>query len=117
MIEHISAVTFCVREMERSVRFYEALGFDVIFGGPQAAFTSLQSGEAYVNLMVTPDYPHTFWGRAIFRVQSADQQYQKAIQAGLQADAPTDADWGERYFHMRDPDGHELSFAQLLIKT
>jgi uncharacterized glyoxalase superfamily protein PhnB len=28
--------------------------------------------------------------------------------------APTDAPWGERYFHLRDPDGHELSFAKLL---
>ena len=25
-----------------------------------------------------------------------------------------DAPWGERYFHVRDPDGHELSFARLL---
>ena len=26
--------------------------------------------------------------------------------------APRDATWGERYFHIVDPDGHELSFAQ-----
>ena len=25
---------------------------------------------------------------------------------------PRDAAWGERYFHLHDPDGHELSFAQ-----
>lgn len=30
-------------------------------------------------------------------------------QPGLEA--PRDAPWGERYFHVRDPDGHELSFA------
>ena len=114
MIEHVSAVTFCVREMERSVGFYKKLGFTVIFGGADADFTSLQSGEAFLNLILTPDYRHQFWGRAIFRVQSADKQYQKVIQAGLQADEPADAEWGERYFHLRDPDGHELSFAQLL---
>jgi uncharacterized glyoxalase superfamily protein PhnB len=28
--------------------------------------------------------------------------------------APSDAPWGERYFHVRDPAGHELSFARLL---
>jgi hypothetical protein len=27
-------------------------------------------------------------------------------------DRPRDAEWGERYFHLHDPDGHELSFAQ-----
>ena len=26
--------------------------------------------------------------------------------------APRDAEWGERYFHITDPDGHELSFAR-----
>jgi uncharacterized glyoxalase superfamily protein PhnB len=27
---------------------------------------------------------------------------------------PQDGAWGERYFHMPDPDGHELSFARSL---
>jgi uncharacterized glyoxalase superfamily protein PhnB len=24
---------------------------------------------------------------------------------------PRDAEWGERFFHVTDPDGHEVSFA------
>ena len=24
--------------------------------------------------------------------------------------------WGERYFHIADPDGHELSFAKPLVR-
>ena len=36
-----------------------------------------------------------------------------AVAAGLEPDtAPWDASWGERFFHMTDPDGHELSFAR-----
>jgi uncharacterized glyoxalase superfamily protein PhnB len=27
---------------------------------------------------------------------------------------PRNAEWGERYFHLTDTDGHELSFAQPL---
>jgi uncharacterized glyoxalase superfamily protein PhnB len=27
---------------------------------------------------------------------------------------PRDAEWGERFFHLSDPDGHELSFARPL---
>jgi hypothetical protein len=27
---------------------------------------------------------------------------------------PADAEWGERYFHLTDPDGHEISFAKPL---
>ena len=29
---------------------------------------------------------------------------------------PRDAEWGERYFHIADPDGHELSFAKPLAR-
>jgi len=31
-------------------------------------------------------------------------------------DKPKDSNWGERYFHVFDPDGHELSFAQPIKK-
>jgi len=33
---------------------------------------------------------------------------------GFHPESPQDASWGERYFHMPDPDGHELSFAHPL---
>jgi uncharacterized glyoxalase superfamily protein PhnB len=33
---------------------------------------------------------------------------------GFDPEIPRDASWGERYFHVLDPDGHELSFARLL---
>jgi catechol 2,3-dioxygenase-like lactoylglutathione lyase family enzyme len=116
-IQHISAVTFAVRDMAVSVEFYEKCGLAVIYGGPDAPFTSLQSGEAYVNLIATPGYKAHWWGRAIFHVDSADEQYRRVTAAGLSPhEPPKDAIWGERFFHITDPDGHELSFAELLAK-
>jgi NAD(P)-dependent dehydrogenase (short-subunit alcohol dehydrogenase family) len=39
--------------------------------------------------------------------------YERAWALGLHPDnAPRDAAWGERYFHLTDPDGHQLSFAK-----
>jgi hypothetical protein len=32
----------------------------------------------------------------------------------LTLESPQDAPWGERFFHVTDPDGHELSFAELM---
>ena len=44
-----------------------------------------------------------------------DAFYARAVAAGLEPDtAPADAPWGERFFHLTDPDGHELSFARPL---
>ena len=114
MIQHISAVSFAVRDMARSVEFYRKLGFELRYGGDRAAFSSLQSGEAFVNLVASPGYEHRWWGRAIFRVDDVDPHY-RALQAqGLMIESPQDATWGERFFHVIDPDGHELSFAELL---
>jgi hypothetical protein len=38
--------------------------------------------------------------------------------AGYRPDtAPRDAEWGERFFHLTDPDGHELSFAMSSVSV
>jgi uncharacterized glyoxalase superfamily protein PhnB len=101
--------------MPRAVRFYEALGFPLKFGGPQEAFTSFAFGGAYLNLIADPRAPVAWWGRVIVYVSDVDALYRKALAAGLQpSQEPADAPWGERYFHLTDPDGHELSFAKPL---
>ena len=57
-----------------------------------------------------------WWGRVIFYVADVDALYDRALAAGYQpATAPRDAEWGERFFHLTDPDGHELSFARPLL--
>ncbi|MYH41891.1 MAG: hypothetical protein F4150_09150, partial [Chloroflexi bacterium] len=57
----------------------------------------------------------TAWGGVIAPlagVAAVDALYRRARAAGLEPEGPPrDAEWGERYFHLRDPDGHELSFA------
>ncbi|MGE3541140.1 MAG: VOC family protein [Candidatus Tectimicrobiota bacterium] len=115
MIQHLSAITFAVRAMPEAVTFYTALGFTLIFGGPQRPFSTLQAGEALVNLTVAPTYTPAWWGRTIFRVEDVDALYHTVCARGLTPAAPPqNAPWGERYFHLTDPNGHELSFAQLL---
>ena len=114
MIQAISAVTFAVRDMARSVAFYRKLGFELVYGGERAAFSSLKAGAAFVNLAASPGYEHHWWGRAIFRVDDVDAHYREMQGRGLPVESPRDAPWGERFFHVMDPDGHELSFAELL---
>lgn len=116
MIEAISAITLATRDMARAIAFYEALGFALVFGGPEARFTSFRAGSGFLNLtLASGDKTWPGWGRAIFHVADVDAFYALACAAGLAAAfAPRDAAWGERYFHIVDPDGHELSFARLL---
>jgi catechol 2,3-dioxygenase-like lactoylglutathione lyase family enzyme len=114
MIQHISAITFAVRDMAHSVEFYRKLGFALVYGGERATFSSLKAGEAFVNLSANPGYEHRGWGRVIFRVVDVDGLHRAFTAAGLKPESPRDAAWGERFFHIHDPDGHELSFAELL---
>jgi phosphohistidine phosphatase SixA len=51
------------------------------------------------------------WGRLIFHLSDVDRFWAYLMEKGFR---PHDASWGERYFHMPDPDGHELSFARPL---
>lgn len=117
-IEGLSAITLVTRDMAAAVRFYEALGFQLKFGGPDAAFSSFAFGPSFLNLSAEAGQPPgtgPVWGRAIVYVSDVDAIYRKALAAGLTPEfAPSDAPWGERYFHIRDPDGHELSFAKPL---
>lgn len=115
MATEINAITLLVSDMAASVAFYTDIGFATVYGGPDESFTSLSIGSNFVNLQHTGAVPETGWGRVIFHVLSPDDIHATAVAAGHTPEfEPRDAPWNERYFHLRDPDGHELSFARPL---
>jgi catechol 2,3-dioxygenase-like lactoylglutathione lyase family enzyme len=102
--------------MSRSVKFYRSLGFSVRAGGENADFTTFGVGETSLNLIAGELTGRvSWWGRVIFYVADVDALFALASMMALQPHAPPrDAPWGERFFHITDPDGHELSFARPL---
>ena len=116
-IEALSAVTLATADMAASVRFYETVGFEAVVGGQDAPFSTFRAGTGYLNLQLDPQHAPVaaIWGRAIFWVADVDATYAALRDAGYEPEmAPGDAPWGERYFHVRDPSGHEISFARLI---
>ena len=113
-IEKISAVTFRVKDMRASVQFYgDVLGMEIVFGGEEAFFSSLRAKDGsapILNLEQGRSVPG--WGRMILYVADVDAFWEYLRGKGFNPESPRDASWGERYFHMPDPDGHELSFAR-----
>jgi uncharacterized glyoxalase superfamily protein PhnB len=118
MIESISAITLATHDMARAVDFYAMLGSELIYGGAASSFTSFRAGTSYLNLIAQPPQRQwTWWGRAIFHVSDVDALHTHIVASGYRPDtAPRDAAWGERFFHLTDPDGHELSFARPLAR-
>ncbi len=113
MITGISAVTLATHDMRRAVQFYRLLELPLLYGGEEAAFTSFRAGGSFLNLIAQPpERRWSWWGRVILYHDDLDGLYRRLVAAGCQTQAPPrDAEWGERFFHVTDPDGHELSLA------
>jgi len=119
VIAGISAITLATHDMQRAVRFYRLLELEMLYGGESAAFTSFRFGDGqflngqFLNLILQPaERQWSWWGRIIFYHPELDAFYARLVAAGCRPQAPPrDAPWGERFFHLTDPDGHELSFA------
>jgi hypothetical protein len=63
------------------------------------------------------------FGRIIFHAENVDGLYSYMKQdeyiskSIVFENEPTNAPWGERFFHIREPNGYELSFAQPLSQV
>ena len=115
-IEKISAITFRVLNMKASVQFYRnVLGMELLYGGERESFSSLRANDsASAILNLEQGGSASGWGRLIFHVADVDAVWADLKEKGFDPEIPRDASWGERYFHILDPDGHELSFARPL---
>jgi catechol 2,3-dioxygenase-like lactoylglutathione lyase family enzyme len=89
MIEGISAVTLGTHEMPRAVRFYRALGFEILHGDEQSSFTSFRAGMSYLNLVAQPtERRWSWWGRVIFYVTDVDALYVRLRRGASQLRRP-----------------------------
>jgi len=129
----ISAVTLLIKDMERSCNFYSKIpGFKLVYGGsPPDPFTTYEIGDntsVYLNLELFKTTTNSLdretknFGRIILHTEDVDKLYsyfknnQVISQLIFFENEPIDASWGERYFHIRDPDGYRLSFAKSINK-
>ena len=119
-VTKISAVTLSVSDMKKSVDFYSKIpNFKIVYGGTNSQFTSfLINGteKSYLNLKLDEVHSPNF-GRIIFYTDDVDELFaymendETISELSKLESKPQDATWGERFFHMLDPDGYKLSFA------
>ena len=125
-ITKISAITIFARNMKNSCMFYSRIPkFEISYGGPDSNFTTFkisQSLDMYLNIQsLSSKRKIESRFRIIFHTDDIDGLYyylrNNSIisKLGKFETEPTDADWGERYFQMHDPDGYEIVFATPII--
>jgi catechol 2,3-dioxygenase-like lactoylglutathione lyase family enzyme len=142
-VYRISAITLRVKDMEKSCTLYSKIpGFSLTYGGkPSDHFTTFEIGKGnnattYLNLEVIEVDEGSSdlykkrnlgktrnsedFGRIIFHTENADALYSYMKQDEYISkfvvfeNEPTNAPWGERFFHIREANGYQLSFAQPL---
>ncbi len=113
-VEALSAITLATRDMAKALAFYHVLGFRTVWSAPDDSFATINAGSAWINLFQAgPDTDWGAWGRYVLHVDDVDAFHALLVEAGYEPQmAPSDAPWGERYFHILDPDGHEVSLAK-----
>ncbi len=126
-IQKISAVTLKIHNMKKEWEFYSRVpGLTSTYGGPESRFTSFEMKDeinnsiTYLNLEFTNASTtiNKNFGRIVIYSDNVDNLYNyfkddKNIASIITIkNKPRDGEWGERYFHILDPEKYELSFAQ-----
>lgn len=109
---HIKHVTFMVRNLEKSVEFYETVaGLNVSrrfnAGAGEIAFLTNGSGETEIELVCMPQ-GQKFEGRGMFicfETDRLDEMHKLVQDKGLNPSAIQDPGDETRYFYVYDPDG------------
>jgi len=110
----LSAITLATKDMKSSVAFYDLLGIKKVYESPEFVSYCVTQGQ-FINLQLNESFTGKGWGRPIIYVSDVDKIHEILVNHGYTPSfVPKDAPWNERYFHIDDPSGHEISFAKPL---
>ena len=109
---HIKHMTFRVKDLEKSIHFYETITELAVARRFQAApaelaFMTHGDGETQIELLHIPQGP-TFEGKGMFicfETDRLDEKHQLAQALGLNPSPIQDPGDLTRYFYVYDPDG------------
>jgi catechol 2,3-dioxygenase-like lactoylglutathione lyase family enzyme len=118
-IKSVSGITCYVKNLNKTARFYEALGFQIKKREPDHItaysnwfwidFVSMDKG-ARAEAIKSQDLTDKGAGLSIYlSVDNVDDFYQEIIAHGMKPSSePQNQPWGNREFLLQDPDGYNL---------
>lgn len=100
------SVSLTVKDIEASLAFYQALGFEVLpgLGSVAEKWLILKHGEAVIGLFEGM-FDHNI---LTFNPQDARGIEAKLLEAGIAIETPTKGDSGPTHFILKDPDGNVI---------
>ena len=132
-VTKISAITIFTKNMKNSCQFYSNIPkFELTYGGPDTNFSTFrinESPEMFLNIELQEQIIDKTMCvvnehfRIIFHTEDVDALYYYLRNDDTFSSLakfetkPKDAEWGERFFQVRDPDGYPIVFATPLSKN
>ena len=106
---NLNQITISVKDVERSIEFYQQLGLNLIVRSlPKYARFECLSGETTFSLHQSDEKINdSTW--IYFETASLDEDVKKLTDAGIEFESlPTDQTWLWREARLKDPDGNQL---------
>jgi catechol 2,3-dioxygenase-like lactoylglutathione lyase family enzyme len=110
-MKSVSGLTCSVQDLNRTVEFYEKLGFTFRMKTPEHATAYLN--WFWIDFIAAGEQPSRHGGgpSICISVEDVDEFYQGALALDFQpTEAPVDTPSGDRQFLLNDPDGYRLVF-------
>ncbi|MBW4890226.1 VOC family protein [Mucilaginibacter sp. HMF5004] len=105
----LNQVTVSVRDIERSVSFYQSLGLQLIVKAPHYARFLCPDGGSTFSIHYTDKLPEGAGIWVYFEHDDLDNYVGQLIAKGIIfEEQPTDKDWLWREARLKDPDGNQL---------
>jgi len=121
MIQRIDNVGVAVSDLERAIRFYGRIGFEIEDREEETPSATLRAGEARLWVFQTPDHSGsrrsldlvgnpTGYDHLSLRVGDVDAACDRVVANGqeLESEPADHPDWGYRAASLLDPDGNRL---------
>jgi len=98
------SISLTVKDLARSRKFYETIGFEMIAGVPEENWILLKNGNAKIGLFqgMFDENLMTFNPTDARRIESVIEK------AGYQVETATTGDTGPTHFIVKDPDGNTI---------
>ena len=126
MVQGVDNIGICTTDVERSVAFYQRLGFSEAYRNDRGVLVA--AGAAHLFIFATRQSDPPPVGRELglfgnplgidhisFAVANVDAMYATLQAAGVALGGPPeDQSWGARMVGLKDPDGNNLYLLQKL---
>lgn len=120
-LNSISGLVFYVDDLDKTIKFYETLGFRI--GKRTEQIATCYVNWFWIDFVSAPKEDKTEFqkeahaeqkgaGQFLYvKVDNVDEYYKGVLELGLEPSGePKDWPWGRREFVLRDPDGYKLVF-------